>query len=575
MFNKKRDRSPFSSKNCSEDSRNTNMKSMAAKDIFFKTQGNIDVGNTVESSNPSDTTEYEVQRIPSMLFLNESLKKSCNIPEKTLTAKKSPNSTGNSNSAANILAIKNSLSCLKGGMEVLKNDIRRCSSLTDSLKVEKEEFCYPPSHLTGNALPFPRQTLNFKHPSSGYNARHCDYVKEFDSVISNTLYSELQNAYRSSDNPRSVFSLTPHISPASEPIRLKKRTYAYGMLSINNSADISSENVKEDKPNEGEELKTPSEHDEYYSSEEDSRANGRKGSALSGTDNPVYLLKSNKEVNGASSLLIIKAPLRIKCIDEATKSAKEILIYSDEFLSNLRKGNKDGKASEKETFESLVQQCLDYDGKSLRIILDAKNFINSLSISSKQRGNDKKSNSSKNVNHGSEDSARNRAPAKKISDAPFRSMMGVSSRSHLSILNEQQSNRKEISLNKLPIRKKDTVDKAGQVKKSPSEHPFSSRESILNSLRKESTTSVEVNKNEGRNENGRKLRIALKRVNPDEIIASKFRNYFNFYAKFRSRLKSGIAISKMNSNFWLKTCGIIYDPETEKLADDYFEAKAK
>lgn len=69
-------------------------------------------------------------------------------------------------------------------------------------------------------------------------------------------------------------------------------------------------------------------------------------------------------------------------------------------------------------------------------------------------------------------------------------------------------------------------------------------------------------------------RTAFKRVNVKQIVSSAFRHFFHFYSMIGGHLRSGVVITKSNSNYWLIVAGVVTDSRTLKLAEDSFNAIA-
>ncbi|KAG8178967.1 hypothetical protein JTE90_013123 [Oedothorax gibbosus] len=73
-----------------------------------------------------------------------------------------------------------------------------------------------------------------------------------------------------------------------------------------------------------------------------------------------------------------------------------------------------------------------------------------------------------------------------------------------------------------------------------------------------------------------KLRISIRKdLKVEDIVSSDFRSHFCFYAKMGHRLRSGSAIPKSNSNYWLKRTGVVVDSRSRQTAEECFSFIAK
>lgn len=426
------------------------------------------------------------------------------------------------------------------------------TSLIDFEKNGNIGAIYPQTSYSQNTFSLPSsETLNFNNVNLRHQKSHFDYLKGFDLI----RYGGISEEITKSPEDKGIFSLVPKISP-SERITLPRRKYNHVVLSVKDSIAVSQE-MEENVEKDSHEIPMNIEFENADAcSTEEAGDERRREDNKSLSD--VWFLKDKNYV------LVVKKPMRIRCIDEVSHKMKDVIIYSHEFLKGILK-EKGISTTKKEIYETILKESTDYRGKSLRIITDVEKYRSSLRNSRKSQ-RDIESSDAKISNESSAKISKPVPQKKKNSSniPPYRQSNQA--------FHTYNKTKKEIFVEEdvADISSKTFVIEAADAS-------FTHIDGDSGRAKNESTKSIETLKRENtefKYRNERKSRTALKRMDIESIIASSFSYYFHFYAKLGDHLKSGAVISKKNSTNWLKKCGIIYNNATKSMAEKRFMAAA-
>ncbi|XP_035208048.1 uncharacterized protein LOC118182772 [Stegodyphus dumicola] len=267
-----------------------------------------------------------------------------------------------------------------------------------------------------------------------------------------------------------------------------------------------------------------------------------------------------------SFTFLVHEPIIIKYVDEEEKAVKELLMYSSECLEDISKlYNK--AMSQKEVLECLRRRSKIYEGKPLRIVLNLKETLKTLK--------DETPYPPKSVSRISSYKTKSNNQSKfsvcKVNTLP---------QSHSAILDHrddvQRSKTRELKKFKVFTKLQSCISNINKSQKITNEkkaHSYFVRNET--SLLIAQKTVSQENSLETKTHRADRRWSTVTRKNIDEIISHGFKDRFHFYAKLGGRLKSGVVISKSNSNYWLRKCGIIYDQESLKAADECFAEFAR
>lgn len=423
------------------------------------------------------------------------------------------------------------------------------NSLIDFEKNGNFGAIYPQTTYSQNAFSLTSsETLNLNNVNLRHQKSHFDYLKECDLIP----YGDISEEITKSPEDKGIFSLVPKISP-SERITLPTRKYNHVVLSVKDSIAVSQE-MEENVEKDSHEIPMNIEFEnaDAYSTEEPGVERRREDNKCL---SDVWFLKDKNYV------LVVKKPMRIRCIDEVSHKMRDVIIYSDEFLKGILK-EKGTSTTKKEIYESILKESSDYRGKSLRIITDVEKYWSTLRKSRKSQG-DIKSSAAKISNESS---------TKISKPVPQKNKNSSNIPPYRQAFHTYNKTKKEISVEEgvADISSKTFVIESADAR-------FTHIDGDSGRAKNENTKSIETLKRENtefKSRNERKSRTALKRMDIESIIASSFSYYFHFYAKLGDHLKSGAVISKKNSTNWLKKCGIIYNNATKSMAEKSFMAAA-
>lgn len=537
-------------------------------------------------------------------------------------------------STSAICPVNNYTTPTKSNKKCKKITKRNCNSLTN-LKLSEDY-----NSLSLSSIPKERCMSRFSPGKlfeygieTNYSKKPAAYLENFDLLCDNHLFSKWKN------NPcrdkKGIVFLAPETSSATS-LLLKKKTYSFEIIPLKKSEQNTAEESA--KSNENDDLKVKAEKtdfDEFLSRQtSDSSASSdnesfeeRKHFCSSASENEKRAESSQKNIEDYScntASLDIHEPIYLKYIDESTEQTKYLLLYYDEFFKDLQKGKGDA-SSKKDTLEKVRKCSRRYNGKPLRVLLNAEAFFKKLNSNRKSPQNtmlsnlkvDKKTPISCNTKDFRKSTSLSNS--KLLGKVPlltdsksYRNTFSSNNSIRTPTLQEFNSLRGTFSPRDAGnafrhVKKSSTVPSCiGKDENLPKSRPLikrrnpfaqkcdpqkkiecsdtqisvnercgSSRTATSDHFIRRSSnirTKLTVLKNNTGNEY--KSRSALKRVNVEEVVASDFKHYFHFFAKLGGRLKSGTVISKHNSHAWMKKTGMIYDRLTQKIADDYFTAIA-